>query len=1082
MLSKKGEQRSFSNRQLRDQWEKRVQTIEDKCKKEELKEKSSLKLLFSKWNYHWSLGATGDTTKDTSSEQAEKPQPKIKFKIVPPPPPKPITKPTPAPPPKRTPSPKPLNFKRKVEVDVFRLCWKESWMNVKPPKYLFLKAKESKAIIQGFTTIELVNNKVSKLLGYAPQPECTSTGDWSQSWKQVKVTSLTERSGEKPWDIIYTRNLIPSPEIEVYALPVWAGTWKIMNFAFRQQKEEWDHVWADFQQKSHSILSEAHELLEQDEPCGWTDSWRLSKPPVPTEECTLAELTAEMMKIHEVFLPGWDQSWLISEIRLQEKQEYEKSWGCWSYRQQIRWCMTSLQSQTKHNDMLTRRRDILNFLLTAKLHLAINDAAEWSDCWKTPKRWTPPYQEILDEGLGDEDDDMFNDTEDEDGVDSEWSDDEEEEEKETEEKIGQMQEEEIESNIHGEEDVGVDGEEERDGNSEEGREEKIEKDDSEDNETEEGEDDPADGEEIDEEEEDNEELEVEKEADDEGKGKNIDVYGEHEDNGMTEEKLNDKYNKEKDEEEEQRSKKACTEEEVSLGQEENIGVDTDEEVVKKPTSYGVEEEEEEDELDVDDKENMEESQTEERIQPEVLRKDQEAHLSRVTRQERDGEEEDDTEEEDGGWEDDTEEEDEGGEDDTKEEDGGEEDDTKEEDGGKEDDTEEEDGGWEDDTEEEDEGGEDDTKEEDGGEGDKGHEVEKDERKETEEDEVQEEGEENEEEVGGDEEDQVSEEKHQSDNIEKENDEKEDEEWHDCVSKHTEEDTADLGVVESNADDEEEEEEGKEEDDADDESDDADDEDDDEKEICPKTEEDDKESNEEDGQEEEDDEEHQAAEMMNANHQEEHEMDMLNTSNTFGTLNINTSKTLNIDTSEPLNIDTSETLNIDTSDTLNIDNSDISNIDTSDILNIDTLDTLNIDTLGTLDGERKKQKRNESSKAIKRRPQVPLHLQFHKANASFSSWKKSWIVAMAHRVGDEDEEEENLTVEQEAVRAWRESWRICRLEKADEDEVLCFSSRHRSVRHNTLFLQEDGLPKEEWTLSWKTTKKSNDTKQEDENGS
>lgn len=47
MLSKK-EKRSFSNGPLRDQWEKRAQSVADQCKQEaEWKEKSSLKL----WEY-----------------------------------------------------------------------------------------------------------------------------------------------------------------------------------------------------------------------------------------------------------------------------------------------------------------------------------------------------------------------------------------------------------------------------------------------------------------------------------------------------------------------------------------------------------------------------------------------------------------------------------------------------------------------------------------------------------------------------------------------------------------------------------------------------------------------------------------------------------------------------------------------------------------------------------------------------------------------------------------------------------------------------------------------------------------------
>lgn len=45
LSSDKGEQRSFGNGRLRDQWEKRAQNIADQCKQEgQLREKSSLKL------------------------------------------------------------------------------------------------------------------------------------------------------------------------------------------------------------------------------------------------------------------------------------------------------------------------------------------------------------------------------------------------------------------------------------------------------------------------------------------------------------------------------------------------------------------------------------------------------------------------------------------------------------------------------------------------------------------------------------------------------------------------------------------------------------------------------------------------------------------------------------------------------------------------------------------------------------------------------------------------------------------------------------------------------------------------------
>lgn len=138
----------------------------------------------SKWNYHWALVCNGDFKKLTNSIDEEKNKPKIKFKIGPPPP---KSKPEPPPPPpKKTASPPPRRPKRKVEVDVFRLCWRESWMSLKPPKYLYLKAKELKPRIPGFTTIELTKNRKYKPKAYGSEAEWASPADkWSHSWKQV---------------------------------------------------------------------------------------------------------------------------------------------------------------------------------------------------------------------------------------------------------------------------------------------------------------------------------------------------------------------------------------------------------------------------------------------------------------------------------------------------------------------------------------------------------------------------------------------------------------------------------------------------------------------------------------------------------------------------------------------------------------------------------------------------------------------------------------------------------------------------------------------------------------------------------
>lgn len=69
-------------------------------------------------------------------------------------------------------------------------------MSLKPPKYLYLKAKEPKTRIPGFTTIELTNNRKYKPKGYGSEAEWASPADkWSYSWKQV--LRLTQTGGFK---------------------------------------------------------------------------------------------------------------------------------------------------------------------------------------------------------------------------------------------------------------------------------------------------------------------------------------------------------------------------------------------------------------------------------------------------------------------------------------------------------------------------------------------------------------------------------------------------------------------------------------------------------------------------------------------------------------------------------------------------------------------------------------------------------------------------------------------------------------------------------------------------------------------
>lgn len=144
-----------------------------------------------------SLVGKGDYSKlNSAASEAEKSKPKIKFKIVPPPA-KAKAQPPPPPAPKKEAPPKLVMAKRKVEVDVFRLSWRDSWMSLKPPKYLYLKAKEAKVRIQGFTPIELPNKTVHRLTDGSVAAWAPPADTWSGSWKQVTAHKLSTFYGEE---------------------------------------------------------------------------------------------------------------------------------------------------------------------------------------------------------------------------------------------------------------------------------------------------------------------------------------------------------------------------------------------------------------------------------------------------------------------------------------------------------------------------------------------------------------------------------------------------------------------------------------------------------------------------------------------------------------------------------------------------------------------------------------------------------------------------------------------------------------------------------------------------------------------
>lgn len=82
---------------------------------------------------------------------------------------------------------------------------------------------------------------------------------------QVKCSAQLKCSEEKQfqWEILFKRQEVCKPEVGQFCLPVWAGTWKIMNFAFRQQKQKWDRIWPDYEQDLSNKCDKVQQLEEQ---------------------------------------------------------------------------------------------------------------------------------------------------------------------------------------------------------------------------------------------------------------------------------------------------------------------------------------------------------------------------------------------------------------------------------------------------------------------------------------------------------------------------------------------------------------------------------------------------------------------------------------------------------------------------------------------------------------------------------------------------------------------------------------------------------------------------------------------------
>ncbi|KAK7909525.1 hypothetical protein WMY93_014209 [Mugilogobius chulae] len=154
------ERRSFGRTSLKDQWEQKAQSIADHNKQEkEWQKKSSMSVVGSKWSYHHSLinkNGPSDSRKPQVTRMKTKKAKNQSFAQSSGPLPSQTQNPASCHPPvpRRRDSPKLKRVKRKVEVDVFKICWKDSWMSLKPPKYLFLRMMELRERL-GFTPIQL---------------------------------------------------------------------------------------------------------------------------------------------------------------------------------------------------------------------------------------------------------------------------------------------------------------------------------------------------------------------------------------------------------------------------------------------------------------------------------------------------------------------------------------------------------------------------------------------------------------------------------------------------------------------------------------------------------------------------------------------------------------------------------------------------------------------------------------------------------------------------------------------------------------------------------------------------------------
>lgn len=81
----------------------------------------------------------------------------------------------------------------------------------------------------------------------------------------MKSPAQEEVSEEREfkWDIVFERPLLHKANVEKYSLPPWAGTWKFINFPFRQEKKKWDCVWPVYHKPNSSNKFTELEVIQQ---------------------------------------------------------------------------------------------------------------------------------------------------------------------------------------------------------------------------------------------------------------------------------------------------------------------------------------------------------------------------------------------------------------------------------------------------------------------------------------------------------------------------------------------------------------------------------------------------------------------------------------------------------------------------------------------------------------------------------------------------------------------------------------------------------------------------------------------------